>query len=201
MPERAVTRPSAWHGGWWRLAQVVSSPNHGQRPPGVCIDTVVIHSISLPPGQYGGTQVLDFFTNQLDWGSHPYFEHICGVQVSAHFFIQRTGQVIQCVSTGHRAWHAGVSEWLGRPNVNDFSLGIELEGLEGESFMPAQYASLTSLCQALQQEYPLTYIVGHEHIAPGRKGDPGSGFDWPHLATCLNWGFHDVAGLHRPSGI
>jgi N-acetyl-anhydromuramoyl-L-alanine amidase len=196
-----ITGRDDWQDGWWALAQRVPSPNHGERPHPVSIDTAVIHSISLPPGIYGGPEVLQLFANKLDWNAHPYFEGIRGIEVSTHFFIRRTGAIIQCVSIDRRAWHAGVSQWMGRTNLNDFSVGIELEGLEGERFDVQQYHSLTKLCQALQRKLPLTHIVGHEHVAPGRKQDPGAGFDWSELAVRLNWGLHDVAGLHRPQAM
>jgi len=168
-------KPERWHGGWLRGARAAPSPNFGPRPPGAVIDLVVVHSISLPPGQYGGPEVEQLFTNRLDWDAHPYFDAIRGLEVSAHFFIRRTGEVVQFVSCDDRAWHAGRSHWCGRDNCNDFSVGIELEGLEGERFEVAQYASLADLCLALAQQYPVAHIAGHEHIAPGRKQDPGAG--------------------------
>ena len=163
------------------------SPNFGPRPPGANINLIVVHSISLPPGQYGGPEVEQLFTNTLDWDAHPYFQTIRGLEVSAHFFIRRTGEVIQFVSCDDRAWHAGRSEWQGRPNCNDYSIGIELEGLEGDTFEPAQYQSLATLCNQLAQQYPIQHVVGHEHIAPGRKQDPGPGFDWALLQQLTGW--------------
>jgi AmpD protein len=145
------------------------------------IDLVVIHSISLPPGLYGGEHVQQLFTNQLDWNAHPYFKQIEGLEVSAHFYIGRSGELWQFVSCDDRAWHAGVSTHQGRSNCNDFSIGIELEGLEGESFDPAQYETLQALLPSIAQQYPIRGIAGHEHIAPGRKMDPGAGFDWAYL--------------------
>ncbi len=153
----------------------------------MAVDLIVLHSISLPPGQYGGDFVQQLFTGQLDWDAHPYFASIHGLQVSAHFFITRTGQLWQFVSTHRRAWHAGQSQFQGRTNCNDFSVGIELEGLEGLLFEAAQYATLSQLCAALAQQHPIAHVVGHEHIAPGRKQDPGSGFDWLHLQAALGW--------------
>lgn len=147
----------------------------------------VVHSISLPPGQYGGDAVERFFTNRLDTNAHPYYEALRGVQVSAHFFIRRDGWVLQFVSCDQRAWHAGESNWGGRAQCNDFSVGVELEGLEGEHFEPAQYAALARLLRALAQRYPVEQVVGHEHIAPGRKGDPGAGFDWGRLCRRAHW--------------
>jgi len=175
-----------WDHGWYTPAHRLDSPNHGPRPEGACIDLLVIHSISLPPGQYGGPEVPALFTNQLDWQAHPYFLQIQGLRVSSHFFIRRDGRLWQFVSANDRAWHAGASEYRGRSNCNDDSIGIELEGLEGDLFEDAQYTQLNQLCQALQKHYPIAYVAGHEHIAPGRKQDPGSGFDWQRLRLDLN---------------
>lgn len=173
--------------GWWRPARAVPSPNHGPRPPGVPVSLVVLHSISLPPGRYGGPEVEDFFQNRLDCGAHPYFELLRGLEVSAHFFVRRDGEVVQCVATSRRAWHAGRSSWRGQDNCNDYSVGIELEGLEGSTFEPAQYTALVTLMQALARLLPLTAVAGHEHVAPGRKADPGPGFDWAQLRARLGW--------------
>lgn len=177
----ARARPARWYRGWWSGALAQRSPNQGPRPPGASVDLVVLHSISLPPGEFGGGQIEQLFTNRLDWSAHPYFELIRGLQVSAHFLVQRDGRTQQFVSCDRRAWHAGASAWHGRDNCNDFSIGIELEGLEGGRFEPAQYAALLPLLQALARRYPLQAITGHEHIAPGRKQDPGPGFDWQAL--------------------
>lgn len=176
-----------WTDGWYRFARRLDSPNFGPRPQGACIDLVVVHSISLPPGQYGGDEVQRLFTNTLDWDAHPYFQAMRGLQVSSHFYIRRSGELWQFVSCDERAWHAGQSAWRGRGNCNDDSVGIELEGLEGQTFEPAQYESLASLASALQQHYPIRHVAGHEHIAPGRKQDPGPGFDWARLAADLGW--------------
>lgn len=182
--EKTATQPS-WHKGWLSSAQRQPSPNFGLRPAGACIDLVVIHSISLPPGQYGTGCVQQLFSNQLNWDAHPYFQTIRDLEVSSHFFITREGVVWQFVSADDRAWHAGASQWCGRDNCNDFSIGIELEGLEGLTFEAAQYQALSQLCQNLATHYPITQIAGHEHIAPGRKQDPGPGFDWSLLQTNL----------------
>ena len=173
----------AWDGGWLRSAIRCPSPNFGPRPPQACIDLVVVHSISLPPGQYGGDAVQALFTNALDWEAHPYYQQIRGLQVSAHFYIRRDGTLWQFVSCDERAWHAGRSCWRGRENCNDDSIGVELEGLEGDTFEAAQYESLAQLCQTLAQRYPIAHIAGHEHVAPGRKQDPGPGFDWARLQS------------------
>jgi AmpD protein len=167
-----------WRDGWYQFAGHVPSPNFGARPQGTTISLIVLHSISLPPGQYGGEDVQRLFTNQLDWDSHPYFQTIRGMKVSAHFYIRRQGELQQFVSCNDRAWHAGESSHLGRNNCNDHSVGIELEGLEGGDFEDSQYETLESLCAALLENYPVVHFAGHEHIAPGRKTDPGTGFDW-----------------------
>lgn len=145
----------------------------------------VLHSISLPPGRYGGDAVERLFTNTLDHAAHPYFEGLRDLRVSAHFFIRRDGRVLQFVSCDARAWHAGTSRWAGRDECNDFSVGIEIEGLEGEPFEAAQYLTLVRLLRAIARRYPIDAVVGHEHIAPGRKHDPGPGFDWRGLARAL----------------
>ena len=176
-----------WNDGWLRAAQRSESPNFEERPTDACIDLIVLHSISLPPGEYGGDQVLRLFANKLDWSAHPYFEKIHGARVSAHFFVRRDGALWQCVSCDDRAWHAGTSRYRGRDNCNDDSIGIELEGLEGESFEPAQYRALADLCRAIGQRYPIRHVAGHEHVAPGRKFDPGPRFDWEWLRAALEW--------------
>lgn len=183
----AIKGESEWPSGWWAQARHLVSAHFGPRPPGAHIDLLVLHSISLPPGEYGNGHVDQLFTGTLDWEAHPYFQSIRGLQVSAHFVIDRLGGVTQYVSVNDRAWHAGASCWRGRSNCNDDSVGIELEGLEGLAFEPAQYDSLAKLCQALATVYPIAHVAGHEHIAPGRKQDPGCGFDWPRLRQALNW--------------
>jgi len=185
MTELASQGASAWNKGRYRFARHLHSPNFGPRPIGVTTDLLVLHSISLPPGVYGGEYVQQLFTNRLDWDAHPYFQEIRGLQVSAHFYIQRQGELWQFVSCDDRAWHAGVSAHLGRENCNDFSIGIELEGLEGDRFEALQYEALLALVPAIAQRYAITGIVGHEHIAPGRKADPGVGMDWSLLQTAL----------------
>jgi AmpD protein len=161
------------------------SPNFGPRPAQACIDLIVLHSISLPPGQWGTGCVQQLFCNRLDWQAHPYFQTIQGLEVSAHFFIERDGQLWQFVSCEDRAWHAGASQYRGRANCNDDSIGIELEGLEGQTFEAAQYDRLAGLVAALMRRYPIGHLAGHEHVAPGRKCDPGPGFDWQLLRDSL----------------
>lgn len=176
-----------WSDGWYQFARRLPSPNFGPRPAQAHIDLIVLHSISLPPGEYGGSEVLDLFTNRLDWNRHPYFKAMEGLEVSAHFFVRRTGEVWQFVSCEDRAWHAGVSHYRGRDNCNDDSIGIELEGLEGEPFETEQYEALQALCPAIAQRYPIAHIAGHEHIAPGRKADPGAGMRWAFLQQTLGF--------------
>jgi AmpD protein len=186
-PQPAAGADALWQDGWYRFARRLASPNFGARPAGAQVDLVVVHSISLPPGVYGGDEVQRLFTNTLDWDAHPYFKSIEGIQVSAHFFIRRDGALWQFVSCDERAWHAGASSYRGRANCNDDSVGIELEGLEGEPFEPAQYEALGALCAGIAQRYPVRHVAGHEHIAPGRKADPGAGFDWALLRRQLAW--------------
>jgi len=184
---QAEPTPILWRDGWYRFAHHTPSPNFGPRPTDTHIDLVVLHSISLPPGQYGGPEIEALFTNTLDWDAHPYFQQIRDIQVSAHFVIRRDGSLIQFVSCDDRAWHAGLSSYQGRDNCNDFSIGIELEGLEGHTFEAPQYETLSSLCAAIAQHYQLHHIAGHEHVAPDRKQDPGTGFDWQLLQQSLGW--------------
>lgn len=175
----------AWNKGWWHGAAHRHSPNFGPRPASVVPTLAVVHAISLPPGQWGGDAVERFFTNTLDRSAHPYFHSLRGLRVSAHFFVRRSGRMLQFVSCDHRAWHAGVSSWQGRENCNDWSIGIELEGLDGQTFDARQYVALARLLQVLSQRYALSDAVGHEHIAPGRKFDPGPGFDWQRLRRAM----------------
>ncbi len=172
---------TGWRGGWLQSARRIDSPNFGPRPEGTTIDLVVVHSISLPPGEYGGEAIERLFTNRLDPAAHPYFATLAGLRVSAHFLVRRDGDLLQFVSGDQRAWHAGESAWNGRTGCNDFSIGVELEGLEGDTFEPAQYEQLAATLASLAAGYPIRAVVGHEHIAPGRKNDPGAGFDWPGL--------------------
>ncbi len=176
-----------WAHGWCLQAQRLASPNFGPRKPHAQVDLLVVHSISLPPGQYGNGDIARLFTNTLDWAADPYYETIRGLEVSAHFVIGRTGALWQFVSCDDRAWHAGVSSYRGRGNCNDDSIGVELEGVEGLAFEDPQYATLVWLAKALAARYPIAHIAGHEHIAPGRKQDPGLGFDWALLRQRLDW--------------
>jgi len=172
-------------------ARQVPSPNCGDRPNQDDIGLIVIHSISLPPGQYGGEQIEHFFCNALDCAEHSYFQQIKGLQVSAHLLIRRSGEVIQFVPFNRRAWHAGDSCYKGRDNCNDFSIGIELEGTDVDIFEQQQYQQLAKVCIALASVYPnisLQDVTGHSDIAPGRKTDPGKGFDWQYFLALLNSG-------------
>ncbi|MGL4768575.1 MAG: 1,6-anhydro-N-acetylmuramyl-L-alanine amidase AmpD [Formosimonas sp.] len=165
--------------GWCSAVRHVPSPNYDARPADVSIDLLVIHNISLPPSQFGGAWIDDLFMNQLDPAAHPYFAQIQGLEVSSHFLIQRDGRVTQYVSCLTRAWHAGASEWRGRTRCNDFAIGIELEGDDFSPFEAAQYDSLQRLTKALCHAYPsIQGVAGHSEIAPERKTDPGSYFDW-----------------------
>lgn len=174
-----------WHEGWWRGAAACASPNFDARPAGEAINLVVLHSISLPPGEYSGDAIERLFTNRLDWDAHPYYQGIRGLRVSAHFLVRRDGLLLQFVSCEQRAWHAGASVWRGRENCNHYSIGVELEGLEGAPFEDAQYLALARLLRALALRYPIDEVVGHEDVAPGRKADPGAGFDWARLRRQL----------------
>jgi len=183
----ALATDALWRDGWYRFAAPLVSPNFGPRPANTAVDLIVLHAISLPPGQYGGDEVLRLFTNQLDWNAHPYFKSIEGATVSSHFYIRRNGDLWQFVSCDDRAWHAGVSHYRGRDNCNNDSIGIELEGLEGHAFEDEQYACLGTVCATIMKRYPIAHIAGHEHVAVGRKNDPGAGFEW---AKC-----HKTLGL------
>ena len=181
----AIQVDAAWQDGWYAPATRLDSPNFGARPATAVIDLIVLHSISLPPGQYGGDEVQQLFTNTLDWQAHPYFAQIEGLVVSSHFYIRRDGELLQFVSCKDRAWHAGVSNYRGRKNCNDDSIGIELEGLEGDVFEITQYQTLAVVCSDIMRCYPIAHLAGHEHVAPGRKLDPGPGFDWQRLQQLM----------------
>ncbi|MFA6120326.1 MAG: 1,6-anhydro-N-acetylmuramyl-L-alanine amidase AmpD [Sideroxydans sp.] len=164
--------------GWLRGVERLPSPNHDVRPAGTSITLLVIHNISLPPDEFGGPAICEFFTNALDCSAHPYYERLKGLEVSSHFLVRRDGRIVQFVSCNRRAWHAGVSEWQGRARCNDFSIGIELEGSDFVPFESAQYQALAKLTRLLRRAYPIRDITGHSNIAPGRKTDPGPFFDW-----------------------
>ncbi len=166
-------------------ARQVPSPNYDERPDDAAITLLVLHSISLPPGDFSGDAIIGLFTNTLDFSAHPYYETLCDLKVSAHFLIRRGGELIQFVPCAKRAWHAGVSSWRGRERCNDFSVGVELEGTEDQVFTEQQYLRLAELAAALHYRYPITDIVGHADVAPGRKTDPGPSFDWGHYRVLL----------------
>lgn len=180
-----MARRQTWDGGWWRHARRRDCPHHDERPQGLPVTLAVVHSISLPPGVYQGAAVQQLFAGRLDADAHPYFGTLRGLRVSAHFFIRRSGRTLQFVPIGQRAWHAGASSWRGRERCNDLSIGIELEGLEGDLFEPAQYRQLARLLRALRRRLPLQDVTGHEQVAPGRKTDPGPGFEWARLRKAL----------------
>ena len=165
--------------GWCLQARQLPSPNHNERPEGLPVELLVIHNISLPPGQFGGPYITDLFLNRLDYDEHPFFDQLRQLRVSSHFFIRRTGELIQFVPTEKRAWHAGKSSFMGKEGCNDFSIGIEMEGTDFVPFEPTQYQTLIALTKALAKRYPqMRHVTGHEHIAPVRKTDPGPFFDW-----------------------
>ena len=171
-----------WQAGGWLIGpRRIFSPNQGPRPAAAPVSLVVIHNISLPPDDYSGDWVEQFFVNHLDSSAHPYFATIAGLEVSAHFFVRRSGHVVQFVGCDRRAWHAGKSTWAGQDNCNDYSVGVELQGSDNDPYTAEQYASLWHLIDALRKRYPIKAIAGHCHIAPGRKTDPGPYFDWTAL--------------------
>ncbi|SDQ59007.1 1,6-anhydro-N-acetylmuramyl-L-alanine amidase AmpD [Paraburkholderia tuberum] len=168
--------------GWVPAARKLASPNFEARPQGALPTLIVVHNISLPPNQFGGTAIAELFQNALDCDTHPYYDtHLRGVRVSAHFVIHRDGALEQFVSCNERAWHAGPSNFFGRERCNDFSIGIELEGSDTTAFEAAQYRTLAALVRALKARYPIDALAGHSDIAPGRKTDPGPYFEWPRL--------------------
>ncbi|GAB3674460.1 1,6-anhydro-N-acetylmuramyl-L-alanine amidase AmpD [Salinisphaera aquimarina] len=167
--------------GWLAGIRRLDSPNHDARPAGTPVDTLVVHGITLPPGRFGHGQVDALFTNTLDVCAHPFFAEIEGLRVSAHALIERSGAITQYVNLDARAWHAGRSCFDGREAVNDFAIGVELEGTDDCPYAPAQYRALAAVAAALMHHYPAlarSRIVGHSDIAPGRKTDPGPAFDW-----------------------
>jgi AmpD protein len=162
-----------------RAAAQVASPHCDDRPAGTAITLLVVHNISLPPGEFGGTGIVELFTNRLDPEAHPYYATVAALRVSAHFLVRRDGALIQFVPCDRRAWHAGASSWRGRERCNDFSIGVELEGADEVPYEARQYATLARLTLALSRRYPIADVAGHSDIAPGRKTDPGPAFDWP----------------------
>lgn len=172
-------------GGMCSGAAWVPSPNCDLRPADSEISLLVIHCISLPPGQFGGPDVTNLFLNRLDPAAHPYFAGIAALRVSSHFVVGRDGALTQYVPCELRAWHAGVSSWKGRERCNDFSIGIELEGTEDLPFEPAQYEALAALTRALFERYGVLDLAGHSDVAPGRKTDPGQHFDWARYRACV----------------
>lgn len=164
--------------GWLPTARRVPSPNCDGRPENEPIRLIVIHAISLPPGEFGGPGIIQLFTNCLDPEAHPYFREIQSLRVSAHFLVRRDGELIQFVSCSRKAWHAGVSSWQAQENCNNFSIGIELEGCDQLPFEDAQYVVLNSLLEDLHNRYSIEAVVGHSDVAPERKTDPGPCFDW-----------------------
>jgi N-acetyl-anhydromuramoyl-L-alanine amidase len=178
-------------------ARQLPSPNCDERPPGAVPELIVLHGISLPPGQFGGDAIDRLFTNTLAPTAHPYFREIAALRVSAHLLIRRDGELVQYVALHRRAWHAGESCYRGRPACNDYSIGIELEGSDDTPYGDAQYARLAELVRALLAHYPtldLRRVVGHCDVAPGRKSDPGPAFDWPRLYRSVS----DAAPAHDP---
>ncbi len=181
--------------GWLASARHSRSPHCDARPDPDDVSLLVVHGISLPPGEYGGPYIEQLFLGSLPAEGHPYFSGLVGLRVSSHFLIRRDGELVQFVSLYERAWHAGVSQFSGRERCNDFSIGVELEGTDDEPYTDAQYAQLTALTCLLQQRYPAIgadRIVGHEQIAPGRKTDPGPAFNWLRYRAMLA-----LAGRHR----
>lgn len=186
--------------GWCREMRQIPSPNCDARPREMAIDLLVIHNISLPPGEFAGDYIEALFTNQLDCDAHPFFAQLKELQVSTHFLIRRDGSATQFVSTHDRAWHAGVSTFGDREKCNDFSIGIELEGDDHTPFRDVQYTTLSALTQALMSTYPLSEVTGHENIAPGRKTDPGPHFHWSRYQLELEARLNKEFSLVKTSG-
>jgi AmpD protein len=183
--------------GVLEVARQVESPNCDARPPAVVPELIVVHGISLPPGEYGGPWIDLLFTNALPRDAHPYFATVADLHVSSHLLIRRDGEPVQYVPFGRRAWHAGVSSWQGRERCNDYSIGIELEGTDHDPYESAQYAMLGRVIALLCRTYPsLTpeRVVGHSDVAPGRKTDPGLAFDWPRLHALVRFELDLMAG-------
>ncbi|MBA6244720.1 MULTISPECIES: 1,6-anhydro-N-acetylmuramyl-L-alanine amidase AmpD [Psychrobacter] len=205
LPNSSSTSSMTIKDGLLSAAIWLASPNYNVRPKGLSIDAIVVHNISLPPNEFGacdtnGTHyVKALFTNQLDWDAHPYFQTIKGAEVSAHLFIERDGAITQFVNFNERAWHAGRSSYLGRPECNDYSIGIELEGSDFVSFTSAQYEQLAKVIAAIYKAYPKTrrHLTGHSDIAPGRKTDPGDYFEWARLRQLVTDAMKNDAPSHK----
>ncbi len=171
--------------GWLAGAKRRVSPNCDARPAGTPVSLIIVHGISLPPGEFGGDGVERLFTNRLDSRAHPYYAGLAGLRVSSHFFVRRDGGMVQFVPCEMRAWHAGASAWRGRERCTDYSIGIELEGTDTRPYTARQYHRLARLVRALQRHYPIAHVAGHSDVAPGRKTDPGTAFEWRRLRTLL----------------
>lgn len=182
--------------GWCRAAEILRSPNCDARPDGLAIDLLVIHNISLPAGQFDTPYIRELFCNRLDTAADPSFAELAGLRVSSHFLVARDGKLTQFVATAARAWHAGLSSHEGRERCNDFSIGVELEGSDDTAFTDAQYQTLAALTRSLAAAHPLRWVAGHEHIAPGRKTDPGPHFDWARYRASLD--LHSADQLRFP---
>jgi AmpD protein len=168
------------------VAHHAPSPHCDPRPADTRVTLLVVHGISLPPGRFGGRAIERLFTGRLDFDAHPYYAGLRGLRVSAHFLVRRGGALIQFVPCDLRAWHAGASSWGGRERCNDFSIGVELEGSDARPYAPVQYRRLAWLTRAIRARYPVDDVVGHSDIAPGRKTDPGPGFDWDAYRSLLS---------------
>jgi AmpD protein len=188
-----MTNPVAWYlgdSGLLPAAIYIPSPNSDDRPEGSVIELLIVHNISLPPGEFGGPWIDQLFTNQLPAAAHPYFATVADLRVSSHLLVRRGGEVVQYVPFHRRAWHAGVSSWQGRERCNDFAIGIELEGADDLPYESTQYAMLARVIAMLCRSYPglsPERVVGHSDIAPGRKTDPGLAFDWPRLRSLVQF--------------
>lgn len=191
--------------GWHSAALRYDSPYCDARPAGAAIDLLLIHNISLPAGQFGGPHVSDLFTGRLAYNTDPSFASLRQVEVSAHFLVRRDGRLVQYVSTDQRAWHAGLSQFRGRPNCNGYSIGVEMEGSDFVPFEAVQYQALAALTVLLCSRYPLTEVCGHEHVAPGRKTDPGPFFDWSgyrkKVLETVQETVHEAPSLALTSGV
>lgn len=178
-------RPRLDAQGWLAGCTRSPSPNCDDRPADEPVTLVVVHGISLPPGEFGGDGIERLFTNRLDATAHPFYATIADLRVSAHFLVRRDGTLVQFVPCAQRAWHAGASWWQGRERCNDYSIGVELEGTDTRPYTARQYHRLARLLHALRERYPVAHVAGHSDVAPGRKTDPGPAFDWRRLRSLL----------------